>query len=169
MKALNVLTSKLSTKPANMADKEEKEEKKTTSTLPSNYKASLSTGVYGFYQVRQFEYKASLSTGVYGSYQIISQSTTTTTKESKVKEEEEEEYEYEEVTTYTKKKGPYIYSPSISSGIFGTWIYNDKSPYSIIEVPKKVKIKKKKNTTTTKKRGGMKTSSGYSSYYSPDT
>ena len=53
---------------------------------------------------------------------------TQTTEETKVAEaekNEEDEDEYEELTTYSKKKGRYIYSPSLNSGIYGTWIYHE--------------------------------------------
>ena len=115
-------------------------------SLPQTYKASLSTGVYGFYfndgDVRNqneasFErtmmpstYKASLSTGVYGFY-----------------------YNSED----EKEQKRYKYFPSISSGIFGTWHYNAASPFEMIG------IKPMQTTTKSKKkRNLLKTSYGYS-------
>ena len=156
----------------------EESEPKETNIMPSTYKSSLSTGVYGSYQVRQSEYKASLSTGVYGSYQVISTKSTqipkeqtkpqpnekkeaTTEKKKEAKDKEDEEEEYEE-TTITVKVPNYTYYPSMSSGVFGTWKYNDTSPYKGKQEAKKIiKTKKKKKTTTTT----TKRSSGYSSYW----
>ena len=94
--------------------------------MPSDYRASLSTGIFGHYTLpkpvaffNKSDYKASLSTGVYGSYTIQNQS-------------------------FNAQK-MYTYFPSISNGIFGTWIYNASSPYIInpIESTKRVNKKSK--------------------------
>ena len=137
-------------------------------TMPPTYNASSSTGVYGSYQIRQFEYKPSFSTGIYGSYQIIStQSQPTIINQPTKKQEKKEgaEEEEEEETTIIVKRKIYTYYPSISSGVFGTWIYNKASPFTIKEITKTVKTKRSTSSMISK-RGGMKISSGYSSYYS---
>eukprot|EP00484_Ammonia_sp_Unknown_P026552 CAMPEP_0197031566 /NCGR_PEP_ID=MMETSP1384-20130603/10538_1 /TAXON_ID=29189 /ORGANISM="Ammonia sp." /LENGTH=502 /DNA_ID=CAMNT_0042461109 /DNA_START=28 /DNA_END=1536 /DNA_ORIENTATION=- len=79
-------------------------------------------------------YKASLSTGIFGAYTIANNASK--------RESNEPAREY-------------IYYPSISSGVFGTWLYNDSSP-SQPKAPKVPKVVVAKKAEPQKSKMGAK-------------